>query len=206
MKRKWRFIKWLMLLVGVLFVFSETNYCEVQAATKATKAKKAYRSFLTNIHKQSDFKELNIPEGNIYFVVKDLSGDKVPELLIKQAYTYPQEYFLYTYRNGKVKKLKYFNYYVNGELTAVYPKKHVIEAMEGDSWDAYHIYYKVTSKKVKIVAREKNGKYYVNGKKVSYSKYVNYVNSIKKNEAYSFDKGTYKFRKNTAKNRNKYIK
>ena len=204
MKKNLKHYAWMLV---VLFVFCALSGYEVQAASKASKAKMAYKSFLTDIYKKKDFRQLkDMQYGDIYFVVKDFSGDKVPDMLIKHTYCSPCEYYLYTYRNGQVKKLKSLSYYVNGEPWKFYPKKHVIMATEGDSWDADTIYYKVTSKKARIVAREKNGKYYVNGKVVSYSKYTSYVKSLTKGKAYSFEKGIYKFRKNTAKNRKKYIK
>lgn len=196
-----------ILLLVALFVSGTLSGYEVQAASKTSKAKTAYKSFLADIYNNKDFRQLKDMEyGDIFFVVKDLSGDKVPELLIKHTYCSPCQYYLYTYRNGQVKKLKSLSYFVNGEPWKFYSKKHVIMATEGDSWDADTIYYKITNKKAKIVAREKNGNYYINGELVSYSEYTSYVESVTKGKVYSFDKGMYKLRKNTAKNRKKYIK
>lgn len=33
--------------------------------------------------------------GGVYFTVVDISGDKVPELIVKETYTYPHGYYIY---------------------------------------------------------------------------------------------------------------
>ncbi|MCM1181363.1 MAG: hypothetical protein NC347_13990 [Clostridium sp.] len=177
-----------------------------QAASKAVKAKKAYKEYLSNIMKQPDFREYaGLEFGSIFFAVLDISGDKVPELIVKESYTAPAGYWVYTYRNGKVKKLKEMNYYSGGEIEAVYPKKHIIKVYEGDDWDSDWIYYRVTGSKMKVAARTKNGKYYVNGKSVTKTSYQNYISKIEKTKCYRANSGKLKFRKNTGKNRKKYL-
>ena len=178
-----------------------------EAASKAGKAKKAYKSYLSSIMNRSDFKEFaGMKIGNISFAIMDISGDKVPELIVKESYTAPENYWVYTYRNGKVKKLKSMCYYSGGEIDAVYPKKHIIKAYEGDDWFCDNIYYRVTGSKMKVAARTKNGKYYVNGRKVTKSSYQRYVSKIERTKCYSVNNGKLKFRKNTSKNRKKYCK
>lgn len=178
-----------------------------EAASKAGKAKKAYKAYLSSIMSRSDFKEYaGLQYGSIFFAVMDISGDKVPELIVKENYTEPNGYWVYTYRKGKVRKLKSLDYYSGGEIEAVYPKKRIIKTYEGDSWTVDKIYYKVTNSKMKVAARTKNGKYYVNGRKVTKSKYQRYVAKIEQTKCYSENNRKLKFRKNTAKNRKKYLK
>lgn len=181
--------------------------CNSLAASKSKKAYTAYEKFLKNIYSKKEFRSLkNLTWGDIYFMAKDISGDKIPELIIRETFTAPNEYYIYTYKNGKVKKLKTINYYKGGELTKIYPSKHILSADEGDSWTHHLIYYRVQHGKIKIIARKKNGKYYYNGKVVSKKTYDKFVKKLKKTKGYSFDKGKYAFKKNTSKNRKKYLK
>lgn len=177
-----------------------------EAVSKAGKAKKAYRAYLSNIMNRSDFKEYaGLEFGNISFAVMDISGDKIPEMIVRESYTTPESYWVYTYHKGKVKKLKQMDYFFGGQVDQIYPKKHIIKAYEGNSWFSDNIYYRVTGNKMKVVARTKNGKYYVNGRKVTKSSYQSYVSKIERTKCYSKDNGRLKFRKNTAKNRKKYL-
>lgn len=200
-------LKSIAVTVCVLIVAILITTIPSEAASKAGKAKKAYKSYLSSIMNRSDFKEYaGLKIGNISFAIMDISGDKVPELIVKESYTAPENYWVYTYRNGTVKKLKSMCYYSGGEIDAVYPKKHIIKAYEGDDWFCDNIYYRVTGSKMKVAARTKNGKYYVNGRKVTKSSYQRYVSKIERTKRYSVNNGKLKFRKNTAKNRKKYCK
>lgn len=177
-----------------------------KAVSKEEKAKKAYKAYLSNIMSRSDFKKYaGLEFGNISFAVMDISGDKIPELIVKENYTTPEGFWVYTYQNGKVKKLKEMNYYSGGEIEAVYPKKHIIKTYEGDDWSSDQIYYKVTGSKMKVAAKTKNGKYYVNGKKVTKISYQSYISQIERTKCYSVNNRKLKFRKNTAKNRKKVL-
>ena len=200
-------IKQIGITLCILFFAVFMTAIPSQAASKATKAKKAYNAYLSNIMSRPDFKEYaGLEFGSISFAVMDISGDKIPELIVKEDYTAPQGFWVYTYRKGKVKKLKEMSYYSGGEIEAVYPKKHIIKAYEGDDWSSEQIYYKVTGSKMKAVARTKNGKYYVNGKKVTKRSYQSYISKAEKTKCYGANNGKLKFRKNTAKNRKKYLK
>ena len=55
MKKKLLNIVWLLV---ALFVSSTLTGNEVQAASKASKAKSAYKSFLADIYNEKDFREL----------------------------------------------------------------------------------------------------------------------------------------------------
>lgn len=200
----WGFIVFLFLIVS-MGILSVGNQAE--AASKQTKAKKAYRNFLERIYEKKDFSNYkNSQYGSISFAVVDISGDKIPELIVKQDYTAPEGYYVYTYADGKVKKLKSINYYKGGEILRIYPEKHIIQAGEGDSWNYDTIYYRVTNKKMKVAAREKNGKYYVNGKEVPANDFYVYTNKFVQSKGYAQGSGKFKFRKNTKKNQNKYLK
>lgn len=208
--KKSKKMKGILTFVMIAFVLILGSHSqEVQAASKATKAKKAYNSFLSNIYEKKDFQEFSgfgSQYGAIFFVVKDISGDSVPELIIRETYTSPYSFYVYTYKSGKVKKLKEMSYYSGGEILKIYPKKHVVKASVGDDWSSENIYYYVSGSKMKVIAKEDNGSYYVKGKRVSASKYNSYVRKIEKSKGYSLDSGQFKLRKNTSSNRTKYLK
>ena len=107
----------LVLLFLVIFCLAYTTDCDA-ANTKASKAKKAYASFLEK------HPPVRISDSNFYdaayknpkttainsFIVHDLDKDKIPELI-----TYTPVNFrwyivrIYTYRKGKVIKYKFSN-------------------------------------------------------------------------------------------------
>lgn len=189
-------VKGLTAAFCILLFMVLTEAIPSEAASKAGKARKAYREYLSSIMKSEDFKEYaGLGFGSISFAVMDISGDKIPELIVKESYTTPEGYWVYTYRKGKVKKLKSMNYYSGGDIDAVYPQKHIIKAYEGDDWDSDTLYYKVTESKMKAVARTKNGKYYVNGKKVTKTGYQSYISKIEKTKCYGANNGRLKFKK-----------
>lgn len=142
---------------------------------------------MESIYEKKEFKSYKGKDGrfgSIYFTVVDLSGDKVPELIVKETYTYPYGYYIYTYQSGKIKFLKKeMSYYGGGEPTYIYPSKHIIECSEGDDWDFHTVYYKFGKKMKKITSVDISG-----------------------TKKYSLSSGKYKMRKNTKKNRNKYLK
>lgn len=73
-----------------------------EAASKVGKAKKAYKAYLSSIMSHPDFKEFaGMKIGSISFAIMDISGDKVPELIVKESYTAPENYWVYTYQIGR---------------------------------------------------------------------------------------------------------
>ena len=172
----------LLLVCCCCLVFSfSTN-----AASKSNKAKRAYNKYLQGIYSKKGFKELkHLPiKDHVFFSVVEMSGDRIPELIVCQGCTAPNKYYIYTYKSGKVKKMKSLDYYVGGEPYYLYPSKHIIVTQEGDSWDAHWNYYKVTNSKLKKVSNCD-------------------LSGAKK---YSLTKGKFKLKKNNQKNRNKYLR
>lgn len=157
----------------LLFVLYTVNiaFLDVNAANKSIKAKKAYKNILANKY----------GSNNTKFTVVEISGDKIPELIVSDISYEPEGYLIYTYKGGKAKLLKKMDYFDGGEIKYIYPSKHIIETQEGDSWNAHTIYYKVTAKKIKKI-KKKN------------------LSSSKK---YSLNYGKYKMKKNTVANRKK---
>lgn len=186
---------------------------QVTAASKKTAALKAYNKFLSKskinwggtMYKSSSFR----------FKLKDLDGDKIPELLATCDDTCVADGYarIYTYRKGKVKEVLTAGH---GSFT-FYPSKHMVcfsGAKAGNYWTNW---YRISNGKVKLLAEEKgmdrvvdtdsddlevvtNYKYYVNKKKVTKAKYTKYVSKLKGKEF----KMTYM--KNTKQNRKKYLK
>lgn len=206
MKKNYGIVK---MIIMVLLLTLITPFHVDAASSKASKAKSAYKSYLSHLFDKKDFqylKQFNNYQNYVSFMVKDLTGDGVPEMVIRNEWTSPCGYYVYTYQNSKVKKIKTMDYYSGGELQKYYPKTKVLKAMEGDSWNADTLYYKVTTGGLKKKAYSRNNKYYVDGKAVSKQKYQSKVKELTKGTAYGFESGTYKFHVNNSSNRMKYIR
>lgn len=198
---------WSIIIFFMIGIF--VSSFSVEAASKGSQAKKAYRNLLSSYKtnpEYSDYAKNEYAQDNFTFALCDLTGDGIPELILRESSVDPYVYWIYTYRNGKVKKLKKMDYYNGGMLYGIYPKTHIVCASEGNSYDNDFIYYKLGKGKIKTIARTKDKKYYIQGKKVSKSKYKKYVTRLKKGKKVSEDNGKLKFWANTVKNRNKYLK
>ena len=181
----------------------------VQAASKKTKAKKAYASYLR--------KEAKNTSGTLKFGLIDINKDGVPEMVTASDDMYHASILAYV--NGKVKKI---GWAFSGEC-AFYPSRKVYYSHTCHSGvDEYH-YYKFNGKKMTEVACKYGNdtynaitgelktewqrlsfepyKYTVKGKVVTAEKYNKYVKSL----AGRVKKKMPTMRKNTAKNRKKYL-
>ena len=182
----------------------------VQAASKATKAKKAYANFLVKQEKEMTYQTLK-------FGLIDINKDGVPELV-----TTPDDWYhadIYAYVKGKVKNV---GWAFSGEC-AFYPSRKVYYSHTCHTGtDEYH-YYIFNGKKMKEVAckygsdninavtgepKQDNEwlnfepyKYTVKGKVVTEEEYNQYTANLVKNAK----KKKPTMRKNTAKNRRKYL-
>lgn len=211
--------------------------------SKATKAKKAYKKFLSGskykwaVSYESWSDEWRSKNPASYrFALKDVNGDKVPELMVENTETYYAAGYgrLYTFYKGKVKLASR----LSNPYCKVNKKAHVLYYQDQHTGAYWGEYYKLKKGKLvekaswigedmkptsyghhaapKIVRHgaEKtlwavNGLYFtsdsykVNGKKTSYKKYKRYVSKLTKHHSKAT---SFKFHKNTAKNRTKYLK
>lgn len=186
--------KLVMLVITMILAVGAFSGTEAEAASKNKKALKAYADYV---------KSQNVSK----FAVADVNGDGVKELLSQDS--------LYIYKSGKVVEAAYgigFRY-------SLYPNKNYIFYNQQYDTSGAEGYYRLTKKgKLKELAyNERTGNdflaeygvcekekhiYRVNGKKVSKKKYNAYVKKLTKNAKQLKPK----YRKNTAKNRKKYLK
>ncbi len=204
-------------LLIVLLGTCSLNF-QVGAASKAEQAKTAYKKFLKNVSDTGKLGELTVSEEQVEFYMKDVTGDKVPELFINQTMTMPSEQSVYTFYKGKVKCLKTMNWYAGGEVRKIYPKKHVIEAVESEDDGGTGIYYyKVSANKMTLAAvvegpmdKYGNVKYRlckIQGKVVSKKKFQSYVSALKNSGVIPIlGETSTKYHTNTKKHRDKYLK
>lgn len=120
-KKYWKIIIHCLFVCICLVSFLYTQGTDVQAASKKSQAVKAYKKFLSKSSiKWNDHK--SIPAGKCQFALVYIDKDSVPELFVDgssagaQAYGHLDgAYKLYTFRNGKVKKVcdivDMFSYY-----------------------------------------------------------------------------------------------
>lgn len=200
-----------IILALALVVNSMTliNTKSADAATKTGQAKKAYMRLLSNYKTNPEFRDYAKYEqtkNDFSFTLCDITGDGIPELILREYSVDPCIYWIYTYHNGNLKKLKKMDYYSGGMLFEIYPKVHIVCGSEGDSYRSDFIYYKLSEGKIKIIARTKGKNRYIKGKKVAKNKYKKFVTKLKKGKKISESNGTLKFRSNNAINRNKYLK
>lgn len=214
MLKKWK--KLLCVIMIVVLGVGTMQYIELTPTVQAISAKqkqkkkkvlKAYKKFLST--DSFMWGSTKVSGSDVSFALKDLDGDKIPEL-IASCFTCAADGYerVYTYKNGKVKELLVadhgdFNYY---------PKQHIIKFEFAQSGLFGTIYYKISRGATKEVARrdgvyetEQNSivyKYFfINGKDTTKAKYNKKIKKLKL-------KGKYKpkERKATKKNLKKYLK
>ncbi|MCI8648352.1 MAG: hypothetical protein HFE76_16520 [Firmicutes bacterium] len=177
--------------------YETTYYCTVRGAA-ATPNSKAHKAYVNQIKKD---KKKYCSGEKLQYAYKDLNGDGIDELITYPGFGYCME-ILYTYTNGKVKKLKELG---QREFEKYYLKNKVLRSSGGhmDHYDT--TYYKFQGSRLVKKAYQtetisiKKGnpvvthKYYINGKKVSKSKYKAYVKKLTKGDkAKSFSKLNWK--------------
>ncbi len=217
MRRK-NIILSVMLSLLIILSASFSPNLQVHAVSKEKQAQNAYRKFLENVSDTGKLGELTVSEEQVEFYLKDITGDNVPELIVNQTMTMPCEQSIYTFYKGKIKCLKTLSWYAGGEIRKIYPKKHVIEAVESeDSGGTGVCYYKVSNKKLRLVAlaegpMDEYGKIKyrqckIKGKVVSKKKFQAYVSSLKSSGVITISgESSTKYHINTKKNRDNYLK
>lgn len=139
----------------------------VKNVSKKELAKNAYKDFIVdNLRKNKDYYDY-------YYALDDVTGDGVPELFIgtSESYkgSYSEQYFLYTYQDGKVKTLFTLNDgYSAWAVEYDKEKKYfiVVYAPRPSSW--YDI-YQYNGKKLKEIASTDD-----------YAKYEKYTKKAKR--------------------------
>lgn len=215
MKRNWK--KALFLLTLLVTVLGCA--CTTQAASyKWKKACKAYQKFLKyNVSKfvSPDYAGSGISNKESYkktsqFAVLDMDKNGVPELISWHPVTYKTDtIYVYTYKNGKVKKVKNPAISICSQAWGWYnvsfcKKGHIHTKWNGGWMGENETVYILKSGKIRAYAKyEKDDlmntiSYKLNGKKVSSTKYNKYVKKCKASSE--------KFYANTKANRKKYVK
>lgn len=145
-----------MFVLLIMLMISGHN---CYAASTETKAVKAYDRFLSK-------RVIEWSKGTFYktsdmsFDCKDMNHDGIPELVVECTEAAGTEGFqrIYTYFNGKVKKL-----WISGNCIYAdkyYSKKSILVAKGGRMGDYYTDYYKVYRRKMVLAARYAEGDRY----------------------------------------------
>lgn len=207
----------LFLLTLLLMVLGST--CTTQAASyKWNKACKAYQTFLKK--NVSKFVAPTVPGTQIVnpenykktarFAVLDMDKNGIPELISWHLWGYHEDkLFVYTYKNGKVTRVKNSEVdlfcQVRGWYNAVFCKKgHLHAKLDVGIWGKYEYVYALKNGALKLYAQSDQDfirdteAYYVNGKRVSSSRYRSAVKNCKITSEIFYE--------NTKTNRKKYVK
>jgi len=189
MKRifKRRSVKFFIMMFMCMSLFVAFESVEAQAATKKTKAKKAYASFLENhqriVISDDDFYNAGYSLDNKTYVNSfatcDLNKDKIPELITITPVNF--RWFIvriYSYKNNKVTALKNEQGMrfelddcatANGGYDFYICKKNHIHNQYSGYWDSMEEIFKVKKLKAKKTmscsSSRKTLKYYTNTKK-----------------------------------------
>lgn len=168
-------------IVLLLFMFAGVFVvgCPVQAAAKASRAKKAYTSYY-----KKNLTERKYPDR--YKKLYDINQDGVPEMILSYMSGVRYGYKIYTYRNGKVKCLKTF---IGG--CGIYykkSKKYIAVMQSGGAADNMITIYKMKGGKLKKVVAYRSKSFYTGNNlqinyykdetKISESSYYEYINDI----------------------------
>lgn len=152
-----------------------------------TKAHQAYQEVLHNMNMDQDLIEPLVSRADS-IAFYDIDGNGVDELLTKGGYL---GLVIYTYENGEILYIAHEKY---GSSIKIYPKESVFILESGHMDHYYQTYHRLHGKKCKIIAEKKWQIHYLNrtgtktrttyaykkkGKKVSKTKFQNYVKSLK---------------------------
>lgn len=197
-----------ILCLAILFLLPLGNGKNIHAATtgKRAKAIEAYGNALAGKKSVKPYSGSNTSiylGKNTKFMITDIDGNKIPELILEDFKWDGRKIF--TYKNGKIKYVTETDY----AALNIYLKKHVIMLSQTDFGFKDYVWYKYTKGKLKKVAEQdftgyKNGKntykYYVTGKKTTKAKYKKYVKKLKGKKL------KLNLVENTETNRNLYLK
>jgi len=214
MKRNWKKV----VFVAVLFVMVLGCAGTTQAASaKWKKACKAYKTFLTkNVSKYKSPEIAGMPENTesykkiSQFLILDMDKNGVPELLAWHPVSYKMDnIYVYTYKNGKVKKVKNGLIALESQAAGwcsveICKKGHVHMNWNGGWIGTEESVYQLKKGNLKLYAKSSEismaglAEYQINGKNVSSTKYQKTLAKCKMtNKA---------FYQNTKANRKKYVK
>ena len=173
--------KFSKILFGVIAAFilciTSVNFSEASIKTDQKNAIKKYHSLVKN--------------DSCYYKIVDINGDKVKDLLLMDKYRTDEGayYKVYTYRNGKLKCLKKFDYCRGGNLY-YNTKKHMVIMVRGQfgGHDTYvYTVQKNSVKKIKkfteshlFIGNSRKYIYEIDNKKVSKSKYLKTLSALEK--------------------------
>lgn len=202
-KKKLTIYALMFLLVAMILVGLAPQ--DTHAASKKSKALKAYKEYLAK--DKILWGNTKVDSEEISFFIKDMDGDKVPELILSCVAGSASDGYerILSYNKKKVKEVLVAT---RGSFT-YYPSKHVVkERITGWNGIDETRWYKITKGKAKFVAEKtinsntsKPETYYtVNSKSVTkaqYNKQIKKLQGKKLKESW---------KKNTSVNRKKYIK
>lgn len=184
--------------MGIGVIRIKTDYKKVKAENKKIEALKAYKNELLKTKSK-------IGHGKATsFFIKDVDGDKVPELIM--YFSSSSQVYLCTYKNNHVQCLVEAKYGLN-----IYNKNHIVMWSYETGDNPCDYWYKISKGKAKLVAYKSQNIYWnsgvrytnqyfeVNGKKVKKKEYDKYVKKIKGKKL------KYSMIKNTKENLNKYL-
>lgn len=166
------------VIAALVLCVTSVNFSEASVKTDQKNAIKAYRSL--------------VQDGSCYYKIVDINGDNVKDLLLMdKSYEYAEVgyYKVYTYRNGKLKCLKKFDYCRGGNLY-YNTKKHMVIMVRGLFGGRETYVYTAQKNSLKKISKftidyeaTSTGKktiYRINGKKVSKSKYIKTLSALEK--------------------------
>lgn len=199
------------ITILTISILSKNDSSIVKAETRSSEAKTAYNNYLNNDEQYwgSSFYDTS----NFKFMVKDLNGDSVPEIIIQneKAVTADDYERVFTYYNGEMHELAAC---FSGEIDKIYAKSHVFIVSGEHMGNYWKYYYKMYNGAVEIVAAiyacdyvsghegTKVYTYYVKGNKTTKSK----LNTYTKKLIGTSQATSCKLYSNTATNRDKYLK
>lgn len=218
-KRHYYFMTVILLLTIAMGIILPAR--KVEAASTRKKAMKAYKKMLsksvlkTHVEGTPKIKTSKLEFGTAY-----IDNNNVPELVVrrrdKKGFYMATDILIYTYYKGKVRQLSFS--YGNGiqddggsdyyKKPCYYKKTGVIFSSEqyGEQ-----IYWKLSKGKIKACgpwythkdfSEEGVDEYYNGDNRISGSEFISLVRKVTRNKKASY----FKFRKNTSKNRKKYLK
>ena len=166
------------VIAALVLCVTSVNFSEASVKTDQKNAIKAYRSL--------------VQDGSCYYKIVDINGDNVKDLLLMdKSYEYAEVgyYKVYTYRNGKLKCLKKFDYCRGGNLY-YNTKKHMVIMVRGllGGRETYvYTAQKTSLKQIKrfteshpFVGNTRKYIYEIDNKKVSKSKYLKTLSALEK--------------------------